>query len=82
MRHLFLILIATAFVFEEARRAEAGIIASHQGATDPNTEGFTGTNTIGSSTFGPLANDLGLPAWRITGSAQNSQYDVSVHGAI
>jgi len=74
MRRLLLILVATALVVVEARRAEAGIIASHQGATDPNTEGFTGTAVVGSSTVGPLANDLGLPAWRVTGLAQSSQY--------
>ena len=80
MRQLLLILVATALVFAEARRAEAGILYSYQGATDPTTEGFAVVTILAPSTVGPLASDLGLPAWRITGSAQSSQYDYEAPG--
>ncbi|HKM52771.1 MAG TPA: hypothetical protein VJY33_05120, partial [Isosphaeraceae bacterium] len=80
MRHSFLVLVATALLIEGARHAEAGIIASHQGTTNPITEGFTTFTYGGSSTTGPLANDLGLPAWQITGSAQSSQFAYEASG--
>ena len=42
---------------------------------DPVTEGFAGDTIFGApSTSGPLADDEGLPAWTVIGTAQNSQY--------
>jgi hypothetical protein len=53
----------------------AGFIISHAGTTDPTTEGFVGQASNGApSDFGPIANDLNLPTWRIAGTAQASQY--------
>ena len=74
MRYLLLILAATVLVIVETSRAEAGIIASAEGMTNPTTEGFTTVTFGASSTAGPLSNDLGLPAWSITGSGQSSQF--------
>ncbi len=54
--------------------AKAEIISLHQGTTDPTTEAFTGISFSNASTTGPLANDLGLPAQFIQGSAQSSQF--------
>ena len=55
--------------------AKANVIAEYQANADPTTEGFTTViNFGGSSTTGPIANDLGLPAWSIVGSTQSSQY--------
>ena len=56
-----------------AAPAHADFITSHQGATDPLTEGFSVAIVNSLSTTGPLPNCLDLPAWMITGSAQNSQ---------
>jgi len=56
--------------------AKANVIAEYQADADPTTEGFTaGIVTVpGPSTTGPIASDLGLPAWSIVGSTQSSQY--------
>ena len=81
MRHLLSILVTTALVVAEARRAEAGIIVSHQGTTNPTTEGFSGVTVVApASTAGPLASDLGLPVWQIKGSGQSSQYVYAAPG--
>jgi hypothetical protein len=51
-----------------------GTIALHTGSTDPAAEGFT-TGTFGApSTFGPISNDQGVPAWSIAGTGQSSQF--------
>jgi hypothetical protein len=52
----------------------AGLIIAHQGSTDPATEGFTPDACCAPSTVGPIANDVGFPAWSIAGSATNSQF--------
>jgi hypothetical protein len=55
--------------------AKAGFLFEHHGDTNPTTEGFTGHVVFGApSTFGPIANDLGNPAWSVVGTAQSSQY--------
>src|SRR5947209_7805368 len=51
-----------------------GVIALHSGSTNPSGEGFTPISALAPSTFGPLSNDQGLPAWFIAGTAQSSQY--------
>jgi hypothetical protein len=66
--------LATLALLLGAGSAKAGFTISHNGATDPAAEGFTIGSSGSSSSAGPLANDLGLPAWRITGSAQDSQF--------
>jgi hypothetical protein len=50
----------------------ADFIIPHEGQTDPITEGFT-LRSIGSSSTLAVPNDIGLPAWRVTGSAENAQ---------
>jgi hypothetical protein len=56
-----------------AGRAEADIIAQHQGSTVPATEGFSTVTFGAASTVGLLANDQGLPAWFIAGTGQSAQ---------
>ena len=69
------ILAAVILLASGASRARAGqVLALHQGATDPTTEGFTAGPRVGSWAVGPLANDLGLPAWKITSLSLSSQY--------
>ena len=53
--------------------ASANTIITHQGQTDPTTEGFGVVMSGSPSTVGPIANDMGLAAWSITGQ-QNSQF--------
>jgi hypothetical protein len=49
--------------------ARAGlIIALHQGAHDPTTEGFVNFANIGTATTGPVLNDMGHDAWSIAAS--------------
>jgi len=54
--------------------AKAEIIAVHSGSSDPTTEGFIVAACCGSSTVGPISNDLGLNVWSITGLSTASQY--------
>jgi hypothetical protein len=54
--------------------AKADFIIAHQGDTDPLTEGFTTISANTPSTFGPISNDMGLAAWRITGGDRSSQF--------
>ncbi len=55
--------------------ARANFLFAHHGDANPTTEGFTGHLVFGApSTFGPIANDLGNPAWSVVGTAQSSQY--------
>jgi hypothetical protein len=55
--------------------ARANFLLTHQGSADPLTEGFTGHVVFGAgSTFGPIADDGGYAAWRVTGLGQSSQY--------
>jgi PEP-CTERM motif len=60
-------------LFLGVRTSDGGVISVHNGSTDPTTEGFSTGTFGGSSTTGPLTNDLGLPAWSITGLSQSSQ---------
>jgi len=61
-----------------ATSAQAGFSFAHHGSFDPVSEGFTGGTVFGApSTVGPIANDLGSPAWSIVGMAQSSQYGYS-----
>lgn len=48
-------------------------IITHQGQTNPTTEGFHTSSAGSISTIGPIANDMGLAAWSIAGQ-QNSQF--------
>lgn len=80
MRRLIGVVASLALLLVEARPSDAGTIATHTGLTDPTTEGFTAVNVVGSSTTGPLSNDLGLPAWFIAGSSQASQFDYRAPG--
>ncbi len=56
-----------------AKPAQAGLIA-YTGDADPTTEGFTASTYAAPSTVGPVANDLGLPAWTIVGTGLGSQF--------
>ena len=49
-------------------------VATHIGAADPTTEGFTEVSCCGPSTVEPLANDLGHASWSIAGAAMGSQF--------
>ncbi len=75
-RHLAISITAAMILLtiglESARAGQ--ILAVHQRDTDPTTEGFTPMQFVGSSSVGPMANDLGLPAWQITGLSQSSQF--------
>lgn len=68
------IFLGTMLVSEIVLPAQAAFVISHVGSTDPTFEGFTPTSFAAPSAVGPLLNDLGHPAWMITGSAQSSQY--------
>jgi hypothetical protein len=58
-----------------ATQAHGATVLTHQGDTDPTAEGFAGMWVFGSpATFGPIADDLGKPAWSVTGLGQSSQY--------
>jgi len=74
MKRLHRCLAVSALLLLGVRPSDAGIISVHYGSTDPTTEGFTTGTGGGSSTTGPLTNDLGLPAWSITGLSQSSQF--------
>jgi hypothetical protein len=56
-----------------AGRAKADLIASHQGATDPTTEGFGLWPFNGGISTSAISNDMGLPAWSITSTPPGSQ---------
>jgi hypothetical protein len=78
MKREILMLLALVLLLGGMGQAAGGVIALHSGATDPTTEAFAGTTLVNPpSTEGPLTNDLGLPAWQITGSGQSSQFDYS-----
>jgi PEP-CTERM motif-containing protein len=63
--------------------APAGVLVQYQAPADPMTEGFTTVGCCGhgnlsngstpDQTAGPIANDLGLPAWSIGGGSPGSQ---------
>ncbi len=74
MRLFVALLICSVALGSIAPAARAAFTITYQAAADPTTEGFI-TGTFGTpSTAGPLANDLGLPAWHITGGALDSQF--------
>jgi len=74
-------ILATTFLMLGTGRCMAGqILAVHQGDTDPTTEGFTARPVVGTSSVGPLANDLGLPAWQIAGASRSSQFEYRAPG--
>jgi hypothetical protein len=66
-----------------ATGAPAGVLVQYQAPADPITEGFTEVGCCGhgdlsngstpDQTVGPIANDLGLPAWSIGGGGPGSQ---------
>ena len=67
--------LAAAVLTMLAGTALADFTITYTANADPTTEGFPNTGTVApSSTCGPLANDLGLPAWQITGQGQSSQF--------
>jgi hypothetical protein len=63
------------------KTANGGFVITHQGSVDPGTEGFTSVPFAAPSTAGPIANDLGNPAWSIAGTARSSQL-VYLSGAL
>ncbi len=70
-----ILIVCLLFAGAATSTAKADFVYTHLGDTDPVTEGFTGFHIFGApSTFGPIANDLGNPAWSITGTGQSSQY--------
>jgi hypothetical protein len=72
MRHAVLILAISGLFLANSGPAKADLIALHQGTTDPTTpaEGFA---PFGIVSAGPLANDLGLPAWSVNSVSLNNQ---------
>ncbi len=66
--------IAALWAMPRSARAQTSFIIAHNGSTDPTTEGFTPAAGVGVSTAGPIADDMGLAAWSIAGSATNSQF--------
>jgi hypothetical protein len=74
MKRALWIVPALAVFLGEATPAAADLIASHQGTTNPTSEGFGVYSGYSSTTTGPLANDQGLPAWRVTGTGQDSEF--------
>lgn len=53
----------------------AAFSIEYQAPADPITEGFSSSYCCGGTPFaGPIANDQGLPAWYISGSAQSTQF--------
>jgi hypothetical protein len=54
--------------------AEASFSITHSGSTDPINEGFSVWVDVGSSTVGPVQNDMSHDAWSITGLTQLQQY--------
>ena len=73
--------IAALWAMPRSARAQTSFIIAHNGSTDPTTEGFTPAAGVGVSTAGPIADDMGLAAWSIAGSATNSQFGY-VSGAL
>jgi hypothetical protein len=59
----------------------ATLVLQHDGQADPASEGFTLQAFGAVSSGAPVASDLGLPAWNITGSARSSQL-VYLSGAL
>lgn len=69
------LMIALLCVAAAASTARADFTYAHTGDADPETQGFTGVHVFGApSNFGPIANDLGYPAWSVSGTGQSSQY--------
>jgi len=66
--------IAALWAMPRSARAQTSFIIAYNGSTDPTTEGFTPTVSVGVSTTGPIPDDMGLAAWSIAGSATNSQF--------
>lgn len=57
--------------------AQADFSITYTAPANPTTEGFTSSECCGSSTTGPIANDMGLAAWFIAGTAQSSQFGIA-----
>lgn len=56
--------------------AGASFSIAHSGSTDPATEGFSvWPYNYGSSTVGPVQNDIGYDAWSVKGLTQNTNYE-------
>jgi hypothetical protein len=88
MRHLIARVVALSVIVAGAATflaagAPAGVLVQYQAPADPTTEGFTTVGCCGhgnlsngstpDQTAGPIANDLGLPAWSIGGGSPGSQ---------
>ena len=71
-----LALVAVSFLLSVSV-SHADILYSHQGLSDPTSEGFTEVS-VGLSDAGPLANDLGFNSWRITGAGLDSQLGYTI----
>jgi hypothetical protein len=59
---------------------KASALFEYQADPDPTTVGFTVFGCCASSTAAPIGNDLGLPAWSVTGLSQASQYGYQTPG--
>ena len=58
-------------------QSAATTIAQHNNDTNPLFEGFAIIPCVGSSTVGPITNDMGHDAWSIAGDFQGSQFGYS-----
>jgi hypothetical protein len=63
------VVLALALALAAAHPGRAAEIASHQGATDPLTEGFTFIQMDGVGIPGQVFNDMGFDAWTLVGSS-------------
>jgi hypothetical protein len=67
------IVLGILFLTGSEGTVRADLIAEHQGATDPTTEGFSLWPFNGGISTSALSNDMGLPAWSITSTPPGSQ---------
>lgn len=73
MTHLFHSLLAGFIAAAMAGSAHAAFSITHTGSLDPATEGFKVEVCCGSSTAGPILDDLGHTAWSIAGGVRSYQ---------
>jgi hypothetical protein len=73
MKRFAIVTVVLAVSISAMRSASADVVALHQGANDPLTEGFGVWGFNGGGSAGPVSNDLGSPAWSITSLPPGSQ---------
>lgn len=75
LKYAKLAMFGLSFVAVNHNAAQADVVALHQGATDPTTEGFSFSSAFGASSVGRVTNDLGsgTNAWNISSLTPNTQ---------